>query len=303
MDVSIIIVSYNTKELTHNCLKSVFEQTKDIAFEVIVSDNGSTDGSVGMIKAEFPQVILIENNENLGFGAANNRGLAIAKGKYIFYLNSDTILLNNAVKMFFDFWETYPEPEQLGALGGILLDDKLNTIHSGADLPTYRSMIALQLHFMKYHWLKSIIAFFHLGSIYQKIRKKISLVDTAKSGEIGYVTGADLFLENNEDAYFDERFFMYCEETDLEFQLSKKNRRFLLIEGPRIIHLTRKIPKKFSVEGFSVVCMQESYIKFAEKNFGIKARILKLLIALDRCNPYLWRVTKQMKRVYYRVGI
>ena len=59
MDVSIIIVSYNTKELTHNCLKSVFEQTKDIAFEVIVSDNGSTDGSVGMIKAEFPQVILI----------------------------------------------------------------------------------------------------------------------------------------------------------------------------------------------------------------------------------------------------
>ena len=75
MDVSVIIVNFNTKELTGNCLRSVFEQTKDIDFEVIVSDNGSTDGSVEMIKTEFPQVVLIENNANLGFGAANNRGL------------------------------------------------------------------------------------------------------------------------------------------------------------------------------------------------------------------------------------
>ncbi|MBR1638758.1 MAG: glycosyltransferase [Treponema sp.] len=67
-----------------NCLKSIFEHTKDIFFEVIVSDNGSTDGSVEMIKTEFPQVVLIENNVNLGFCVANNRGLDIAKGKYIF---------------------------------------------------------------------------------------------------------------------------------------------------------------------------------------------------------------------------
>lgn len=100
MDVSIIIVNYNTKELTRNCLRSIFDQTKDVDFEVIVSDNGSTDGSIEMIRAEFPQVILIENNANLGFGAANNRGLKIARGKYVFYLNSDTVLLNNAVKLF-----------------------------------------------------------------------------------------------------------------------------------------------------------------------------------------------------------
>ena len=94
MDVSVIIVNYNTKVLTFNCLSSVFEMVKDIQFEVIVSDNGSTDGSIEMIKENFPQVILIENGENLGFGAANNRALKIAKGKYIFYLNSDTVLLN-----------------------------------------------------------------------------------------------------------------------------------------------------------------------------------------------------------------
>ena len=86
LDVSVIIVNYNTKDLTYNCLKSVFEMTKNINFEVIVSDNGSTDGSIEMIKTDFPSVILIENNSNLGFGAANNKGLDVAKGKYIFYL-------------------------------------------------------------------------------------------------------------------------------------------------------------------------------------------------------------------------
>ena len=106
MDVSVIIVNYNTKELTRNCLKSVFEKTKGVNFEVIVSDNGSTDGSIEMIKSEFPEVILIENNANLGFGAANNRALKIARGKYVFYLNSDTLLLNNAVKIFFDYSST-----------------------------------------------------------------------------------------------------------------------------------------------------------------------------------------------------
>ena len=128
INVSIIIVSYNTKELTHNCLKSVFEQTVNIDFEVIVSDNGSTDGSVEMIKKYFPQVALIENGANLGFGMANNRGLKVAKGKYIFYLNSDTILLNNAVKIFFDYWENAEDKESIGALGGILLDKDLNRI-------------------------------------------------------------------------------------------------------------------------------------------------------------------------------
>ena len=97
MDVSIIIVNYNTRDLLKDCLISIYKHTTEIDFEVIVSDNGSVDGSIEMLKQEFSQVVLIENNANLGFGTANNRGLAVARGKYIFYLNSDTILLNNAV--------------------------------------------------------------------------------------------------------------------------------------------------------------------------------------------------------------
>ena len=122
MDVSIIIVNYNTCEITKNCLTSIYEKTKEINFEIIVSDNGSKDGSIEMIRTEFPEVSLIENNANLGFGTANNRALAVAKGKYVFYLNSDTILLNNAVKIFFDHWENAVDKDTIGALGANLLD-------------------------------------------------------------------------------------------------------------------------------------------------------------------------------------
>lgn len=115
-DVSVIIVNYNTRALLRGCLASLYDKTEGLDFEVIVSDNGSTDGSAEMVRREFPQVVLVENMANLGFGAANNRALDRAGGKYVFYLNSDTLLQNNAVKIFYDYWESHPE-ENLGALG------------------------------------------------------------------------------------------------------------------------------------------------------------------------------------------
>ena len=98
MDISIVIVSWNTREILYNCLQSVYDQTDDIPFEVIVIDNASTDSSVGMIRSEFPNVIVIENNENKGFAAANNQGIARAlwnhvlnrSGNRSFSVNSST---------------------------------------------------------------------------------------------------------------------------------------------------------------------------------------------------------------------
>ena len=134
MQVSIIIVNYNTKELLNNCLKSIYKYTKDIDFEIIVSDNGSTDNSISMLKTEFPQVIIVDNGKNLGFGAANNKGLEIAKGKYIFYLNSDTLIFNNAVKIFYDYFEAN-DNGKLGALGANLLNANNQVIHSYESFP------------------------------------------------------------------------------------------------------------------------------------------------------------------------
>jgi len=101
LKISIIIVSYNTKDILKDSIASIINQTVNISYEIIVFDNGSSDGSQAMVRHDFPGVVLIENRENIGFGAANNRAHSIVRGEYVFFLNSDTVLLNNAVKNLF----------------------------------------------------------------------------------------------------------------------------------------------------------------------------------------------------------
>lgn len=258
MDVSVIIVNYNTKELIKNCLKSIYEKTKDINFEIIVSDNASTDGSQEMIKQEFPNVILIENNQNLGFGAANNKGLKIAKGKYIFYLNSDTLLLNNALKYFFDYWENSYDKENIGCLGSMLLNPDESFSNSYHVFPNSKSC----LNFL----IRVTASSFHLKKIIKTKPKNKS----AFYGLVDFVVGADMFLKNDEKAYFDERFFLYYEETDLQFQLMKKNKKRIIIEGPRIVHLEGASSKEgktvYSFKKASSAYYWESCLKYIKKN-------------------------------------
>mgnify|MGYP002626043975 CR=1 FL=1 len=212
MHVSIIIVNYNTKTLLAGCLRSIYAQTTDMNYEIIVSDNGSTDGSIEMIKSEFPNVILIENNANLGFGGANNRGLAIAKGKYIFYLNSDTILLNNVTKYFYDFFEEH-KAEGIGALGSNLLDEKENVIHSFGKFPTMCGMLRIVLRDIASQSAKFVLHILHNDKEHFRTSKK---TESYYAGEVEYITGADLFVKNDELAKFDENYILYYEETDLQ---------------------------------------------------------------------------------------
>lgn len=289
MDVSVIIVNYNTKELTRNCLKSVFEKTKGVNFEVIVSDNGSTDGSIEMIKSEFPEVILIENNANLGFGAANNRALKIARGKYVFYLNSDTLLLNNAVKIFFDYWETSEDKEKLGALGCWLQDENGNTIHSGGCFPEYRKMVKTQAHYVFLHFVKGLLKVLHLlRLVYPKYKPLVETsADAGKVTDVEYVTGADLFMRNNTDARYDERFFLYFEESDMQFQMAKKGLIRRLIPDVKVCHLEKKRRPDLPIITFSGLHGEVSSVLYAKKNLNTKARLLSFLLWLDFKNYYV----------------
>lgn len=99
MDVSVIIVTYNTLALTRDCIDSIFRHTANVQFEVIVVDNASEDGSYDYFSKDR-RIIYVYSQENMGFGRANNLGLEYASGEYIFLLNSDTYLKNNAIKIF-----------------------------------------------------------------------------------------------------------------------------------------------------------------------------------------------------------
>ena len=114
MKLSIVIICWNDLKVISNCLKSLFEETKSITFEVIVSDNGSSDGSLEYIRKNFPSVRIVENGANLGFAKGNNAGIHVAQGEYVLILNPDTIILDHALEKLVAYAEKHPEAGALG---------------------------------------------------------------------------------------------------------------------------------------------------------------------------------------------
>jgi len=226
MDVSIVIVNYNTKDLLKQCIESVFAKTQDLIYEIIVVDNASSDGSQQMLKEVFPEVILVESPENLGFGRANNIGFDYAKGRNIFLLNSDTILLNNAVKILSDYLDDNPKT---GICGGNLYDEKEQPLHSFR-----RSLPSLLFEL-------SVL----LGDILFKIiyGKNQEFNYTNKPLKVAYITGADMMINASVLSIagkFDPDFFMYFEESELSWRVKKAGFSIYSVPSARIIHLESK---------------------------------------------------------------
>lgn len=201
MDLSIIIVSWNSGELLKKCLTSIFKYTEDLEFEVIVSDNGSTDGTQEMVKSNFSQVQLIENKENLGFGKANNLGFKQAAGEYILFLNDDTEIKANIFKTLIDDY-----PEGAGVVGCKLLNSDGSLQDSVRRYPTLKDQIII---------LSKLHNFFP-----EFINKYLAKdFDYTKEQECDQVMGAFMLSPKKiltEVGVFDERFFCWFEEVDLQ---------------------------------------------------------------------------------------
>src|SRR6202167_736594 len=114
MKLSIVIICWNDWKVIEDCLRSIFETTHGVEYEVIVSDNGSTDGSVEKIRAQFPSVRILENRANLGFAKANNVGIREAGGEYVLILNPDTIIHDGSLDRWIEFADRHPEAGGFG---------------------------------------------------------------------------------------------------------------------------------------------------------------------------------------------
>lgn len=297
MDCSFIIVNFNTCSLLKDCISSIYKHTLDINFEIIVSDNDSKDDSIKMLKENFPNVIILENKANLGFGKANNKALDIAKGKYIFYLNSDTILLNNAVKIFYDYWESSPIKDKIGALGSNLLDKDQKVIHSYGSFLNVNNELSSTFKV----WL-NVNRFYLKEKLFNKpIPKVIESTEQFYTGNVDYITGADLFIKNNNNARFDENIFLYLEENDLQYKLKEQDLQRIIIDGPKIIHLcgassSTKEPLD-RVRYFTNFSSIQYYISrityFRNRNTNkIKVFLLKLLTLFIWLNPLIYSKAK-----------
>lgn len=222
IDVSIIIVNYNTCEVTKNCINSIFEYTKDIKFEVILVDNNSQDESKSLFSQD-KRINYIYLTSNLGFGKANNVGYEQAKGKYLFLLNSDTLLRSNAVKEFNDFMES--SSPSIAFTGTMLKDIKNNIIHSYGNFPTLLT---------GFRWYSI------LGIILNKLGYIESQDLAVTDKQVDYITGADLFIRKdviNKYGLFDPDFFMYFEETELQYRYTHYGYKCYIYSTPKIIHL------------------------------------------------------------------
>lgn len=228
MDVSIIIVNYNTRELLMHCLKTLYTQIIGVDFEVIMVDNHSQDGSVEAIAANFPSVKVLSLSENIGFGKANNHAANYAMGDYLFFLNSDTYLLNNALDFFLSFVRTY-QGGTLGAVGSPLLDSNELYTHSSADFPrSFEAVFSIFLGIWTNRYWK------------HKHENEISRYGALKEPKpVDFVTGADLFISRtlfDNMGGFDPGFFMYYEDTDLQKRLVDMGYTNYIIPGPKIVH-------------------------------------------------------------------
>lgn len=226
IQVSIVIINYNTRKMTQECISSVIEKTKEISYEIILVDNRSTDDSREFFEKDS-RIRYIYSFENLGFGRANNVGMLLANGEYIFLLNSDTLLVNNAIKMLYEYAENHKETKMF--LGGWLLDGNMKHIHSFADITTMKSLL-------KSAW-SSYTNLFKKDKSFQSVEN----YERAENAmEVGYVTGADMFYHRSVfEKYggFDYHFFMYYEESDWQWRMKQYGIKSIVIKGPEIIHL------------------------------------------------------------------
>ncbi len=114
MKLSIVIICLNDEKYILDCIRSIYEETNSIPFEVIVADNGSSDGSVESVRSQFPQTRVVENRANLGFGGGNNAAISVARGEYVLILNPDTIIRDRALEKLVAYADRHPEGGAFG---------------------------------------------------------------------------------------------------------------------------------------------------------------------------------------------
>lgn len=269
MDVSVCIVSWNTKDILRECIESIRQKTSGIDYEIIIVDNASSDGSANMVQEEFPQCTLIANLENLGFARANNLAARRASGEYIFYLNPDTTLVTNALKGMFEFLE---KNEEYGAVGCQLTNPDLRVYYSCAGtFPTPFNELCDLLGLNRF--LRPLRCF---------SSRELDYWDHRDSRPVDCLSGACIMIRkslNESLKGFDNSLFMYSEDVDLCYRVLLKGFKIFFLSTETIIHYEGSSSDKRTDKHFAVVRKKECDYYFLLKHFGVlKAKRYKIAV-------------------------
>jgi GT2 family glycosyltransferase len=286
-DISVCFVNLNTKDLLRDCLKSIFEQKWQVSLEVIVVDNASTDGSVAMLRREFPQVKVIANPEYRGFAGGNNQAFAAAKGRYLLMLNTDTIVLPGAFEAMVEFMDHHPEA---GALGCKVLN-RDGTLQRSCwrGYPSLKHATVEALYLWRlmpgFSWVRA-----------SEIKKE-ELEDTL---EVDHLLGACLLIRREvieQLGGLKEEYIIYLEDTDLCYRMKKANWRVYYDPKGQIIHYGQQTGHVRST--WSLFQGYRNYCRFCRDNNLCSARqiiVLKgviMLASMVRMGLWLFRMLKE----------
>lgn len=241
IELSIIIVSYNVRQLLLDCIKSVIDTCGGINYEIIVVDNTSSDGSVDSVRESFPQVCVIANKDNVGFARANNQGYEVSRGKFILLLNPDTIVKPGAIQSVLDFLKNTPDA---GLAGCRLLNPDGSLQKSIKRFPSIRE---------------------HIGGIFfvDKLPHFNAIHCRASPFAIDYCSGAFMMVRKEvlgRMPILNPEYFMYSEEKDLSLRLKRKGWKTYFVPFGEVIHFggqsTRLMPEKMYLQ------LQKSQLQF-----------------------------------------
>jgi GT2 family glycosyltransferase len=278
-DVSVVIVSWNTRDILRGCLRSIFEETKNASIEVFVVDNNSHDGSSGMVQVEFPQVKLVENDQNRGFAAASNQGIRLASGRYTLLLNPDTIILEDAISRCVQYADHHPD---VGVVGCQVLEDENRVSNTGFSFPSPLNVFLA---------LSGLSRAFPRSRLFG--RPELGWWERDCEQDVDVVTGMFMLVRREAIAHvgiMDESYFVYSEEADWCYRFARAGWRRVFTPCARIVHVDggRKSTSQVSTKMF--IQMQKSSMIYHRKNLGIAAWALVkgIYIASNAIRMVLW---------------
>jgi len=229
IDISIVIINYNTKELTKACIQSIYDKTGQVSFEVIVIDNASTDGSANSLSALcHKNYHYIYNRTNTGFSRANNLASKTARGRYLFFMNSDMVLVNDVLAILTAHMENFPAT---GICGPMFLNPDSTLQISCRNFPNIIFGCLKFFPFLKFILSRSLYR--EVADYYQEDRdySKIQAVDTVSAGAM--IIKKSLFEDIGR---FDEFSFMYAEDADICRQVRDRGLEVTFVPKARLIH-------------------------------------------------------------------
>ncbi len=294
LDLSIIVVNWNGKDLLAKCLQCVESTVKKVSYETYVVDNASTDGSQEMVRRDFPTVKLIANTANVGFATANNQAMKVAEGRYILLLNSDAFVNENTLDTMVEFMDAHPDA---GMSSCKLLYGDGSLQRSCATFPTLVTELFIALGLDK---------LFPNSQLFGKYL--MTDWDYNDTRTVDVIMGAFMMVRGDlipKIGMMDEAFFMYSEEVDWCFRFKMAGSKVYFCPDVTCVHLWGGSSKAVKVE--SLLRLYQARVQFFRKHYGrLSAFCYKIILsfnALVRVGPgalyYLTRDNPASQQKHY----